>query len=233
MDEYIEMIVDSYDGNLDAEGECLLGEAMVADPSLREMYRLYGEALRCRVPVEKADTVELRKRIASGMAFRRRAPLRRMVATLSAAAVIVAIVLTVTLSPRGDGMRMAMVQETVDTDTSVDSCVVTFDLDAAMACDVREESRTEDVTVVDQAVAPPSGHASSRVRVATDMVEDGIGLREEFMLAVPMLMIEVEHDPADMLCGLSEIPAIDAGHTVISPSVGFAGKLYGIIRMFI
>jgi len=231
MDEYIEMIVDSYDGNLDAEGERLLGEAMAADPSLREMYRLYGEALRCRVPVEKVDAAKLRRRIANGMAFRRRAPLRRMVATLSAAVVIAAIVLTVTLSPRGDGMRMAMVQETVDTDTPVDSCPVFYDLDCTMACDVQEESHTEVIAVADRTVASPAGHASSSVGTVTGTAQDGIGLREEFMLAVPMRMIEVEHDPADMLCGLSEIPAIDAGYTLISPSGGFAGKLSDMIRM--
>ena len=32
-EKYIEMIVDSYDGNLDAEGERSLREAMDADPS--------------------------------------------------------------------------------------------------------------------------------------------------------------------------------------------------------
>ena len=89
------MIVDSYDGNLDAEGERSLREAMDADPSLREMYRLYGESLSLEVPAEVVDTKHLRKKIVDGIAFRRRAPLRRIVATVSAAAVIAAVVLTV------------------------------------------------------------------------------------------------------------------------------------------
>ncbi|MDE6483127.1 MAG: hypothetical protein K2L01_05145 [Rikenellaceae bacterium] len=224
-EKYIEMIVDSYDGNLDAEGERLLAEAMAADPSLRETYRLYGEALACEIPVEEADTVELRRRITKAVSFRRRLPLRRMATALSAAAVAAALILTVTLSPEHDSVRVADATETTDTEIYSDSCNVS----SFLARNVPDDSSADELAAV-ETVTPPSTDVSACGRDIIEITEPA-ELREEFVLATPMLMIEVEYDPAEMLCGLFEMPAIDAGHTRLATSSGFADKLSDIIRM--
>lgn len=228
-EKYIELIVDSYDGSLSAEDERILREALEADPSLREMYRLYGESLSYKVPIEEVDTASLRDRIVAGIAFRRRAPLRRIVTTLSAAAVIAAAVLTLTLSPRRTDVQIAMIPEV--SDMSSDSAVY-YDTDETMAHNVREEISAEEPS----AIAEPLARSVERTVIfiggiagmASDEDEE---LREEFFLATPLHMIEVEHDPASMLCGLSEVPAINAGHTRLSTSSGFAEKLSDIIRI--
>ena len=48
-----------------------------------------------------------------------------------------------------------------------------------------------------------------------EVTAESVGLREEFILATPMHMIEVEYDPAEMLYGISEVPVINAWHNQI------------------
>lgn len=229
-EKYIEMIVDSYDGNLDAEGERSLREAMDADPSLREMYRLYGESLSLEVPAEVVDTKHLRKKIVDGIAFRRRAPLCRIVATVSAAAVIAAVVLTVTLSPRHYHMQIAKITETVDMSMSADTCSAYYDINDVMAHNVLEETTVSNIAA-DETVIPPVKLKPTHIRSIVEVTAESVGLREEFILATPMHMIEVEYDPAEMLCGISEVPVINAGHTRLSTSGGFTDKISQIVRI--
>ena len=89
-EKYIEMIVDSYDGNLDAEGERSLREAMDADP-LREMLPfIRGIAFRRRFLQRWSIRNIYVRKSSTGSLSVARAPLRIIVATVSAAAVIAA-----------------------------------------------------------------------------------------------------------------------------------------------
>lgn len=230
-EKYIELIVDSYDGNLSAEDGRILREALEADPSLREMYRLYGESLSYRVPPEEVDTAGLRERIVAAIAFRRRAPLRRIVTALSAAAVIAAVALTLTLPQRGADMRVAMMPEVADTPSGH---AVRHDEDMTTACGVHDRMPAEELPDTAEPVTQPAGGDGIIVGgMAGKVSGESVELREEFFLATPLHMIEVEHDPASMLCGLSVVPEINAGYTILSTtSSGFADRLSDLIRIF-
>ena len=83
----------------------------------------------------------------------------------------------------------------------------------------------------DETVIPPVKLKPTHIRSIVEVTAESVGLREEFILATPIHMIEVEYDPAEMLCGISEVPVINAGHTRLSTSGGFTDKISQIVRI--
>ena len=227
-EKYMEMVVDHYDGNLDEEGERLLAEATSADPSKERMYRLYGESLSFNIAAENTDTEKLRRRIVAGTLPPRSLSLGRA-AAVAAAVIAAAVVLTVTMWPRHDRVYVAMVDSLSDISPYMHH--VSDDIAAVVASDTADESRLPEATAAEQTVTAAYKAAGHSHGAVAEAVSGTAQLREVFMLARPLQMIDVEYDPADMLCGMAEMPGIDAGYVRPATGGGFVDKLSYVIRM--
>ena len=106
---------------------------------------------------------------------------------------------------------------------SADTRSAYYDINDVMAHNVLEETTVSNIAA-DETVIPPVKLKPTHIRSIVEVTAESVGPREEFILATPMHMIEVEYDPAEMLCGISEVPVINAGHTRLSTSGGFTDK---------
>lgn len=212
--EYMEAIVDYFDGCLDEETRRRLFDAMEKDDSLRRMFTTYEQGLGVKISAESVDTEALKRRIealTSGGEKRRARTWRLWLGGGAAVAAVVIVAMILSLSGAGnvsvssynnEEMQALLLTHAETSEEAFDDVLPSDDIVSEETA-VVENSGIDDLSAVE--TAPNVVTAVKSIKKQIGM----IGRREVFMLAVPNDMIEFSHNPADMLCGVIELPGLD------------------------